>query len=242
MGAWLENEYKLTSPGRNSLAFEILPEPLVELSPGRFHHQKGLWPQGRPGIRIAHHTRLQPPPQRRLRKPAPRHQAPHSPASPATQWGDQTFASPTARLHHSSDLRLSDASLSHYIYELSLAVNAKLFVYAFHMGANRVMGYEQPLARLRHRVSARQQVNNFYFPQRQSVRFFHPFKTRTFRFRRLGRFRQCGRLSHCGKKDGAPDKGNRHNKCERNSNQAAGTKINLRKQSIKGGFRKRSRV
>ena len=163
------------------------------------------------------------------------------PASPATQWAIQ-HSRPTAHLRHSSDLRLSDTSLSHYIYELSLAVNAKLFVYAFHMGPNRVMRYEQPLARLRHCVSARQQVNNFYFPQRQSVRFLHPFKTRTFLLRRLRRFRQCGRLSHCGKKDGAPDKGNRHSKCERNSNQAAGTKINLREQSIKGGFRKRSRV
>ncbi len=164
------------------------------------------------------------------------------PPHPLQPNGAIQHSRPTARLHHSSDLRLSDASLSHYIYELSLAVNAKLFVYAFHMGTNRVMGYEQPLARLRHRVSARQQVNNFYFPQRQSVRFFHPFKTRTFLFRRLRRFRQCGRLSHCGKKDGAPDKGNRHSKCERNSNQAAGTKVNLREQSIKGGFRKRSRV
>lgn len=241
MSAWLENEHKLTNSGRNSLAFEILPEPLGELSPRRFHHQKGLWTQGRPGIRIAHHTRLQPPPQRRLRKPVPRHQAPHFPASPATQWAIQ-HSRPTARLRHSSDLRLSGASLSHYIYELSLAVNAELFVYAFHMRPNRVMGYEQPLARLRHCVPARQQVNNFYFPQRQSVRFFHPFKTRTFLFRRLRQFRQCGRLSHCGKEDGAPDKGNRHSKCERNSNQAAGTKVNLREQSIKGGFRKRSRV
>lgn len=174
-------------------------------------------------------------PQRRLRKPAPRHQAPHFPHSP------MGFASP-ARLCHPSDFRLSGASLGHYVYELSLTVNAEFFVYAFYMGPNRVMGYEQPLARLRHCVSARQQVNNFYFPQRQSVRFLHPFKARAFCFRRLRRFRQCGGLFRCGKKNGTPDKGNRHNKCERNSNQAAGTKINLREQSVKGGFRKRSRI
>ena len=94
MGAWLENECKLTSPERNSLAFEILPEPLDELSPRRFHHQKGLWPQGRPGIRIAHHTRLQPPPQRRPRKPAPRHQAPHFPRIPCNPMGRSNIRVP----------------------------------------------------------------------------------------------------------------------------------------------------
>lgn len=75
------------------------------------------------------------------------------PPHPLQPNGAIQYSRPTARLRHSSDFRLSDTSLSHYIYEFSLAVNAELFVYAFHMGPNRVMGYEQPLARLRHCVS-----------------------------------------------------------------------------------------
>ena len=47
----LKTKYKLTNSERNSLAFEILPEPLGELSPRCFHHQirmrSRLLPEGK---------------------------------------------------------------------------------------------------------------------------------------------------------------------------------------------------
>lgn len=133
-------------------------------------------------------------------------------------------------------------TLRHDVYELFLAMNAKLFVYAFHVRPNGIVGYEQSFARLRHRIPARQQVDNLNFPRRQPMPLLHPFKARTARIQDLDRLRQSRRFFCHGKKGGAPDENNRHGKRKRNSNQAAGTKINLREQSVKGGFRKRSRI